>query len=154
MARSHNRKGRSRSGPRFIQINHYLLSSPAWLSLKPAARAVYLELAARFDGSNNGEIALSIRDAARRCNIAKDTAAKALNELIEKGLIAVVTPGAFDYKLRHATEYRLTDHKDGNKLPTKDFMRWPSVDLDPGPKSDPKCPSFRTEALRGPSSGG
>jgi len=124
MAGSPNRTGRSRNGPRFIQINHYLLSSPAWLSLKPQSRAVYIELAARFNGSNNGEIALSQRDAAHRSKIAKDTVAKALQELIDKGFIAIVTGGSFVYKLRHATEYRLTDHPFGNERATKEFMSW------------------------------
>ncbi len=140
MAQRHNRTGRSRNGPGFIQIHRYLLKSSAWLSLTPQARAVYIELAAIYNGSNNGELALSQRDAARRCRIAKDTAAKVLQELIEKGFIAVVTGGSFGYKLRHATEYRLTDYEYGNKLPTKEFMNWRSENLEPGPKSGQKRP--------------
>ncbi len=145
MAKGPNKMGRSRNGSNFIQIHHYLLKSTAWLSLTPQARAVYIELAAIYNGSNNGKLALSQRDTARRCRIAKDTAAKALQELIEKGFIAVVTGGSFGYKLRHATEYRLTDYPYGNKSATKEFMSWPK-NSEPGPKSGQKCPSFRTEA--------
>jgi len=140
MARGQNRKGRSRNGPSFIQVPHYLLRSAAWLALKPQARAVYIELAARFNGSNNGQIALSVRDAAQSCNIAKDTAARAFQELIEKGFIAIVTGGSFGYKLRHATEYRLTDRAYGDKLATKDFMSWRPENSKPGPNSGQKCP--------------
>ena len=125
MAQGHNKKRRSINTPGgFVQINRYLLRSAAWLSLKPQARVVYIELAAIYNGSNNGALALSQRDTARRCRIAKDTAAKALQELMEKGFIAVVTGGSFGYKLRHATEYRLTDYPYDNKSATKEFMSW------------------------------
>ena len=141
MAKGPNKKGRSRNVPGgFVQINRYMLWSPAWHSLKPPARAIYIELAARFNGSNNGQIALSVRDAAQRCHIAKDTAGRTLQELIEKGFIAIVTRGNFGYKLRHATEYRLTDYKYRDESPTKDFMSWRPENLEPGPKSGQKRP--------------
>jgi len=140
MAKGPNKMGRSRNGPNFIQIHHYLLKSSAWLSLTPQARAVYIELAAIYNGSNNGELALSQRDTARRCRIAKDTAAKTLQELIDKGFIAIETGGSFGYKLRHATEYRLTDHAYGDKPASKELMSWRPENLEPGPKSGQKCP--------------
>ena len=83
---------------------------------------------------------MSVRDAARKCRISKDTAAKALHELIDKGFVAIVTDGSFDYKVRHATEYRLTDYKYRDELPTKEFMSWKPENLEPGPKSGQKRP--------------
>ncbi len=147
---SHLRNGRSKfpPGERFVQLHYWFLECPAWRSLKPDRKAVYLELAYRFNGRNNGEIALSIRDAARLCNIAKDTAMKALRELEAKGFIAIEKPGGFDYKRQHATEYRLTAQKFGDQQATKDFMRWKPENLKPGPKSGQKRPSSRTVALK------
>jgi hypothetical protein len=103
-----------------------MLSTPAWRSLTPAARAVYVVLAERYNGQNNGSLALSARDAARLCNINKDTAGRAFRELIDHGFIECVTPGGFSRKVRHATEWRLTVHRCDvrDELPTKDFMRW------------------------------
>jgi hypothetical protein len=140
MARSHNQKGRSHKGLSFVQLHHYSIKSPAWLSLTPQARAVYIELASRYNGSNNGEIALSVRDAARKCRISKATAGKAFHDLAEKGFITIVTGGSFGYKLRHATEYRLTDYKYRDEPPTKEFMSWQPDNLEPGPKSGQKRP--------------
>ena len=77
---------------------------------------------------------------------------RALSKLEEKGFIEIITKGAFDYKLRHATEYRLTAHKFRDKQATKDFMRWRRPDLKPGPKSGQICPSSGTVALKKPAS--
>jgi hypothetical protein len=104
----------------------YMLNSPAWLSLTPAQRAIYVEVRGRYNGYNNGSIALSTRDAAARCRINKDTASDAFAVLQERGFLECVTPGGFSRKVRHATEWRLTDvacDKTGLK-PSKLFMKW------------------------------
>ncbi len=143
MARK-NRKGRSKHGPRFVQLFHWMLESEAWLSLSTPARSVYLELARLFNGVNNGEIALSVRQAAHRCRISKNTAQRAIQELIDKGFIAIETPGGFCRKVRHATEYRLMEHKFQGKQATKDFTRWKPKNSDVGPKSGTRCPHIGT----------
>ncbi len=103
-----------------------MLATPAWRSLTPAARAVYVVLAARFNGCNNGSLALSARDAARLCNINKDTATRAFHELVEHGFIECVTPGGFSRKVRHATEWRLTHYRCDltHALPSKAYTHW------------------------------
>ena len=103
-----------------------MLRTAAWCALTAAARAVYLELAARYNGRNNGALALSARDAARRCNINKDTACRAFHELAEHGFIECVTPGGFSRKVRHATEWRLTQYRCDvtGTLPSKAFAKW------------------------------
>ena len=65
MPRRHNHKGRSTT-ERFVSLPHWMLQSPAWRSLSPVARGVFIELAAIYNGSNNGRLALSARDAAER----------------------------------------------------------------------------------------
>lgn len=103
-----NRKGRSVGGPSFIQLHHFLMDTPAWRSLSPAERVLYLEIARLYNGSNNGWLALSTRDAAERCSINRGTAGKAFLALQERGFIECVTVGGFSRKTRHASEWRLT----------------------------------------------
>lgn len=135
MPRRHNSKGRSNSDARHVRLYHWLMNSEAWNSLTPQARSVYIELERRHNGSNNGEIRLSVREAAQKCRISKDTAARALRELQEKGFLHVGTPGAFSCKLKRSTEWILTQHKLCGDPPTQDFMRWRADNLKHGPKS-------------------
>lgn len=125
MANRHNKTGRSKTEP-FLKLTWFMLESPAWRSLTPAARAIYIELAKLYNGRNNGWLALSVRDAAQRCRVNKDTAAKALAELQAAGFVECVTPGGFTRKVRHATEWRLTGERcdKTGALPSKAFMRW------------------------------
>lgn len=126
MPNRQNQKGRSKTRGHFVRLDGFMLDSAAWCSLTPAERVVYVELRRRYNGKNNGLIALSVRDAADRCNINKDTARKALSRLQERGFTECVTPGGFSLKLRHATEWRLLDERcdKTGALPTKAFMRW------------------------------
>jgi hypothetical protein len=48
-----------RSGPRFVQLFHWMINMPVWRSLSPRAVVAYLELAKRYDGTNNGSLHLS-----------------------------------------------------------------------------------------------
>lgn len=107
MSRGHNKTGRSKGNSRFAAIPHEVLDSPGYSSTRPAARAVLIELVKLHNGSNNGRLALSVRRIQERCNMSKDTAAKALQELEDAGLIEMVTKGSFRQKNRHASEYRL-----------------------------------------------
>ena len=54
------RKGDSRH----IRLYHWVLASPAWRELSVVGRALYLELADRYFGNNNGRIVFSVRQAA------------------------------------------------------------------------------------------
>jgi len=120
----HNTKKERNKGPRYVRLEHWLLNSLAWRSLKPGERTVYVELCKLYNGVNNGAIALSNRDAAERCNISKNTAGKHLNALCKIGFIKVRTPSSFARKNRLANEYELTEYAYFDKQPTKDFMGW------------------------------
>jgi hypothetical protein len=125
MPRRHNPKGRSTT-ERFLALPHYMLQSSAWRSLAPVARCVFIELAACYKGGNNGYLALSVRDAAERVSCSKDSAARALADLIAKGFIEVCSRGHFDRKSPRASEYRLTLYscdRTGGRA-SKAFMSW------------------------------
>ena len=100
--------------PRFVQLFHWMLNSPAWKDLDANARAIYVELTRRYNGSNNGRIAYSVRQAAADLKISKDTAARAFRSLKDHGFIVCERRGAFQWKVRHASEYRLTTY-DSNR---------------------------------------
>ena len=104
-------KKRRESEGRYVQLHHYMLDSPAYRGLTTQARAVYVEIAKRYNGLNNGRIALSVRDAAGACNIARDTATRAFRELIDAGFIEETRHGGLSRKTRIASEWRLTAYK-------------------------------------------
>jgi DNA-binding transcriptional MocR family regulator len=79
---------------------------------------------APIHGSEHGTIPYSVREGAKELGISKTTVSRSLERLIDHGFIAVTQKGHFDYKVRHATEWRLTEFDYGNDLATKDFMRW------------------------------
>lgn len=142
--RGQDQRGRSRKGERFVKLDHWLLKTPAWQALGPVARAIYVELAQRYNGFNNGEIALSVRDAARLVHVAKDTASKAFRELEDKGFVIRVVCGSFNWKLRHATTWELTAYAKGDTPPSKQFARWTDQKEKDGPKSASFRPRSRT----------
>jgi hypothetical protein len=142
--RAHNAKGRTKKGDRFVKLDHWLLNTEAWRSLSPAARALYVELLRRYNGHNNGEISLSVREAARILHIAKDTASKAFKELEAKGFVKRHVCGSFNWKRRHATTWILTDYEFEDEPATKEFARWRPERKKFGPKSRTRCPEIRT----------
>ena len=60
----HHKKG----GGRHLQLQEWFQRTEAWATLKPGPRALYIELKRCFNGSNNGRIFLSYRDAAEALN--------------------------------------------------------------------------------------
>ena len=81
MSRSRRTSAPRRPGSvvvRHVRIHHWLMRSAAWQSLSCEGRAVLVELYALFDGSDNGRLFLSIREAASRVGVGKSTAAIAL----------------------------------------------------------------------------
>lgn len=137
--------GRSVGSPKFTMLYKWFLDTPAWRSLPPTSRAVYLEIAQRFYGSNNGEISLSVREVARLVHIAKDTATKAFHELEDKGFIRRNVCGSFNWKLKHATTWILTEHTFNDQPATKDFARWTPEKSEPGPDPGTDCPKQETQ---------
>ena len=118
----------SNNGIRYFRFYHAMADTPAWASLTCAQRCVYLALAMRFNGHNNGAIGISVRAAAVEANCNKDTATKALNILCERGFIQRTQEGAFTYKVRHSALYRLThlpvEHGNHQMPATFEFRSW------------------------------
>ena len=120
------KRGRRSHGPPFVQVYLYILESPAWLTLSCNARAAYLQLASRYNGINNGYLALGARILAEEMNCSPQTASRALIELEDAGFIEATFLASFTLrKDRKASEYRLTVYRCDRtgEPPTKKFMR-------------------------------
>lgn len=120
--------GKKDKGPRHVRICHYMMATPAWISLGGIERAMYLDIAARYAGygSNNGKIGYSVREAATNLHVGTSTAKRSLDALQDRGFIVAMKRGAFTLKQRHASEWRLTEFPSdiSRDMATKDFMNW------------------------------
>lgn len=140
---------RAKLDERHVRLYDWMMDSRAWASLSPADRAVYIEIERLYhptsaDGGwpgNNGKIAVSVRSLALKCRISKDTAARSLRTLEERGFIVCVTPGGFSRKDPHASEWRLTRAKCDvtGESATTAFMRWK-----PAGENAERGPTIRT----------
>jgi len=86
----------------FLVLGHDLLQSSAYQSCSAVARAVFIEIARRHNGHNNGRIHFSGRDAAAALKIGLRKANRGLQELQAVGLIICTRRGSFDLKTRDA----------------------------------------------------
>ena len=119
-------KGRGKS-ERYVKLRLWLLDAPAWKSLPANARALYIELARRYNGSNNGRISYSVREAAQALRVSLSTASHLLRNLQDRGFIVCTKRGAFSLKTtKDASEWRLTEYDSDAPVAhaSKDFMRW------------------------------
>jgi hypothetical protein len=119
-------KGRDRQ-ERYVKLRYWLLNSQAWNSMSGNARALYVELAQRYNGSNNGRIPYSVREAMMALGVSKGQAKYLFDMLLDRGFIISTSKGAFSLKTeRNATEWRLTENASDYPpaYATKDFMRW------------------------------
>ena len=116
-------KGRSKSH-NFVMLRHDMMRSDTWRSLNPNARCVWTEIMLRYNGTNNGDIPLSCREAAELCNISKTTASRAFQTLQETGFIKIAVFAGFKNKHRVSTRWIVTHERYDNKSPTNEWKDW------------------------------
>ena len=116
------------STERFVMFRYWLLDSPAWRSLPCNARALYMQIARRYNGRNNGRISYSVRQASQELNIGKTAAVGAFQALQDRGFIVCTKKGAFSWKtVCEASEWRLTEYD--NHFPTELYRVSTNVEL-------------------------
>lgn len=110
---------------KFFALPYHLSTSPSFRSLNGAALKVYIELANRYNGANNGKLHLSYGEAARLLHMSKSTVSRAFQELAEKGFIRCTEAGNW-YERRAATWAltHLTDNRPNGPLPTNEWRKW------------------------------
>jgi hypothetical protein len=105
--RSRCRGNKHRNVSPFAMLHWMVIDSQGWHDLSLASRCAYVELVRRFDGENNGRIAMPARVLGERLNRSPAHAARALRELEDAGFITCTKQGTFRRKDRLASEYRL-----------------------------------------------
>lgn len=121
-------KGGASKEARHVRLYHWILQTDAWRDLDPVAHDVYVQIASRYagPGSNNGRIPLSLLEISQMLHVSKQTAMRALRRLQDHGFIVQEIRGSFNRKLRHASEWRLTEFSSDieNRPATKEFAAW------------------------------
>jgi hypothetical protein len=133
VSRKKLKRGAGLSDPtaRFVKLQHYLLKSRAWRSMPAGAKALLLEVWARHNGSNNGEISFACSEAPKLVvGMCARSAARYFDILVDRGFLVVVRESSFDRK-KIARTWRLTGEPAGGEPATKDFMRWRPDGRDP-----------------------
>ena len=117
-----------RKSETFVPIFKFMQDSLGYkcLVLKCAgALAIYIDLAMRYNGVNNGEISYAVRDGKENLGINPNTVGKYLKALERFGFIITTQKGSFDLKKRHASTYELTMWDViGKHKAKKNFMRY------------------------------
>ena len=123
-----NIKGRSKKDLPHIRLYNDHTATAAWRSLLFGARSLYCELKALYNGSNNGKLFLSAREASLRMPTNRMSANRWFHELEDRGFIKPAQISTFDWKAGasegKATTWILTEYYAGNGPPSADFKHW------------------------------
>lgn len=133
--RTHKRKrrkvdatGRNKTVARFVMLEHWVLNSAAYKSLPAGPRALLIHIAQFHNGTNNGAISYSARQGEEELHVTKNTAAKWIRMLEERGFLICTEDSSFGWKqgarAAKARTWRLTMYPADGRAETKDFMRW------------------------------
>jgi len=124
-SRKARKQGRVEGVEQFIKLKYFVLKHPAWLTLRPAAVKVYLDLHALFNGYNNGKIHYSLNYGAKRLGMSKHTVQAALQQLIDHGFIACTKRGYFTG--RQASTWRLTTYQMDGHPPSNEWKNFQPI---------------------------
>ena len=101
-------------GLTFAAMYEWEMALPAWRMMSAHGRCLVLELRRKYNTRNNGEIVMSVREAAELLHCNKDTAHRALREVQAKGWAIPTQMGHFDQKTnKTATTWRITNQPIG-----------------------------------------
>ncbi|OWU83388.1 hypothetical protein ATO6_18165 [Oceanicola sp. 22II-s10i] len=119
-------KHHKRGAGRHVQLPEWLQASEAWATMKPGPRALYIELKRRFNGTNNGQIILSHRDAAQALAVHRNTVGPWFDELQQRGFIRMTqAPHLGPAGIGKASIWALEElPTQAGHLPSKAFMSW------------------------------
>lgn len=91
----------------FTRLPHVVQCSGAYAALNPNARVLLLEILSMHNGSNNGSLWLSVRDAAHRMGLASvDSARTAFDDLIAVGFLRMTKDAHFAVKASDTSRAR------------------------------------------------
>ncbi len=120
---------------KYARILLYVVDTDAWRALGTASHSLFILLSLEWKGpkyNNNGKITLSVRQAAERMGVSRDTAAKAFRELQAKGFIIVTKGGSLGVTGHgKCPEYEITSIEMPHLEKSNSFLKWtPGNDFD------------------------
>ena len=105
---------------RFVGLTYELLETEAWLP-DTIVHKVYIELRRRFNGSNNGQIHLSLLAGAKKLNMSKTTVKRA-GPIDSARLNSVRRTRLFHWA--PSVPFILTNERDRGHTPTKEYRNF------------------------------
>lgn len=127
MSRSKGRAGKyGTEDQQYLTVPYVMARSPAWRSLSGPALKVWFEIRTRYNGKNNGDLSVSLDEAARLLGLSKSTVQRAYGELVEKGFLQMTKRGRWYGRM--ATTYAVTDRACNGHLATRAWQRWRSAE--------------------------
>lgn len=125
MSKRRRYKSHKKGHDKFVQIHHFIMDTVAWKTLKPAHRALYVELKRQYNGYNNGRILLSYRDAAKRLNVSYNSVGGWFKELEKCGFIICMQRHHLGPSgVGQTSHWRLTEHDCDGLKATHDYRNW------------------------------
>lgn len=118
-----NHTGRTKTES-YVKLHRGVTNSEAWKSLTCEARCVLLEIWARHNGQNNGELPYSHREAREALHIGAGKVAAAFRHLQDRGFIILRTKGSFDWKAHRATEWEITTESYDGETAKRLYRGW------------------------------
>lgn len=116
-------KGRTKTD-RFIKIDHGMMRTEAWAHLSPHALKLLLAIWSRHDGTNNGAIGYSVREAKQLLGCRVDKVRACFAELEDKGFLRCRRDSAFNVKTQESREWEITAEGYNGNPPGRDFKHW------------------------------
>jgi hypothetical protein len=123
----------------FVPLLIATIDSPAWRAMSHGAQSLYVALKRRYNANidNNGEIFLSLRDAAQELQSHRDHIARWYRELQHYGFVVQMQPPCLGAEGKGKTaHWRLTELAYIGKPPTRDFLRWDGTPFKPLEKTE------------------
>lgn len=92
---------------RWVRLDHSIMNSIAYRALSPNARSLLFEVIKRHNGSNNGSLWLSVRDAAALMGVVDlKAASSAFKELEAMGFLIMTSSAHFSVKASDTSRAR------------------------------------------------
>jgi len=109
----------------FTPMYRGAMKCPAWQAMKPAARALNLEMKALYNRDSEGPVYMSARHAAKLLGVDTKTAVSLLKQNEHYGYTVKIAAGYLGTNGRGmAASWRLTDEPYQGRPATLDFIRW------------------------------
>lgn len=121
--RKSDKTGRSVES-QYANLTFDFIKSEAFRQLPGSALKVFMELRARYNGSNNGRICLSLDECTRLLRMGKGTAKMAFETLVEMGFARLRKRGR--WLGRKASEWELTCLPCDGHPATNQWKQWKS----------------------------